>query len=74
MTTQVEVWVLIDSDGDYEIGKDAADAASNFDNNIGTDPERPTRLVKVLLTVPLPAVCVLSGTVPAEGEGQLAAS
>jgi hypothetical protein len=72
-TTQVEVWVLVDANGDYAVGRDAADAREDYDNDIGNDVDEMGgfRLVKVLLTVPLPVVVELSGTVPADGQAAL---
>jgi hypothetical protein len=68
---EVEVWVIVDADGDYRVGIDADGAAEAYDGDIGHDATRPTRLVKVVLTVPLPVVPVLTGVVPTDGEAVL---
>jgi hypothetical protein len=71
-TCELEIWVKVDADGDYRVGIDAEAAAEAFETDIGESADTPTRLVKVVLTIPLPAVATLTGTVPAEGEAVLA--
>jgi hypothetical protein len=66
-TVQVEVWVIVDADGDYAVGSSMDDAGEAFDDNIGG--HSPRRAVKVTLTVPKPKAVELVGTVPAEVEG-----
>lgn len=63
-TCEIEVWVLVNADGEYEVGNDADQAYERFEENCDTSGAR--RMVKVVLTVPLPVECVLTGTVPAE--------
>jgi hypothetical protein len=67
-TTQVEVWVMVDQDGDYDVGTSEELARENYDGNIGGDAAR--RLVKLLLTVPLPEPLVVTGVIPAPVEPQ----
>lgn len=50
------IWVCVDSDGNYDMGKDDDDALSNFDNNEGGDAARRLVQVKVRLRVPRPVV------------------
>lgn len=73
-TVQVEVWVVIDENGDYDIGPDAETATENYGNNVGDlTSVNGFRTVKVTLTVPLPVVTELTGTVPDFGTpGELA--
>jgi hypothetical protein len=69
MTKQIEVWVKVDQDGDYEVGTGSEDAAARFTENIGDDLERGTRMVKLAITVPLPSPIEITAEVPdAEGE------
>jgi hypothetical protein len=70
-TMQVEVWVMVDANEDYAVGTSAEEMVDSFDTNVGTDPEVATRRVKVVLTVPVPEVPVLTGEVPAEGDAEL---
>ena len=70
-THEVEVWVVVDADGDYAIGRDAESANTAFDEDIGRG-ENCTRMVKVTLKIPAPRPVELVGEVPAESnEGTL---
>lgn len=75
-TCEVVVWVLVDRDGDYSVGKDQESAASNYEadfTNLNEGME--TRYVKVVLTVPKPRPVVLTAVVPDEpSEGVLTVS
>lgn len=72
-TTTVEFWVLVDSTGDYAVGKDADLAKEGYENDIQPVADAEGfRLVKVALTMPLPQVIEMTGTVPADGEATLA--
>lgn len=63
-TCQVEVWVVVASTGDYEVGRDADAAEERYADDIGGNECR--RMVKVTLTVPLPVAVELTGVVPEE--------
>jgi hypothetical protein len=67
-TTTIEVWVMVDQYGDYDVGTSEGLAREAYDGNIGGDAAR--RLVKLLLTVPLPEPLVVTGTVPAPAEAE----
>lgn len=65
----VEVWVKVDEDGDYDVGCDSSGAAERFTENVGDDAEKGTRLVKLMITLPLPVPFVATVDVPdTEGE------
>ncbi len=64
---ELEVWIVVDADGDYAVGTDEDTAVERFAEDVGGD--RPTRRIKVALKVPLPAVLELVGEVSAEPEG-----
>lgn len=66
---EVEVWVVVDESGDYEVGKEQDQAQERYDDEIGSSG--PRRYVRVVLSVPTPAPVTLKGTVPAEGEALL---
>lgn len=70
-TTQVTVWVLVGENGDYVVSADDADIGELFTDNVSDDPSYARRMVKVVLTVPLPEPVTMNGTVPAEGEVEL---
>lgn len=65
-TKTLEVWVVVDADGDYAVGTDEETACDAFDSEVGGNHGR--RVVKMSVTVPLPAVIELTGEVPAEPE------
>jgi hypothetical protein len=66
---ECEVWVMVDSDGDYACCICSDGAEEKYDSEIGGS--KPRRMVKVVLSVPLPSVPTLIGAVPAEGEAGL---
>lgn len=71
-TTQVEVWCLVDEAGNYAVGIDAEAAAEKYGEDVGESDAVAKRLVKVVLTVPIPKPVELVGVVPAEVcEGEL---
>lgn len=72
-TETVEVYVMVDSEGDYGAGVDPEGAAQCYADNVGDVAEKDGfRMVKILLTVPLPVEVVLTGTVPEQGTAVLA--
>jgi hypothetical protein len=72
-TTEVTVWVLVDSCGDYAVAKEADGLNDAYEQDIGSISDAEgLRRVKVTLTVPLPVVVELTGTVPADGPAALA--
>jgi hypothetical protein len=71
-TCEVKIWVIVDADGVYRVGTCAQEAADTYDADFNRSLDCPTRMVKVVLVVPLPSVPTLTGTVPAEGDAVLA--
>ncbi|MFO0823028.1 MAG: hypothetical protein U0792_07895 [Gemmataceae bacterium] len=63
---EVEVWVVVDEDGDYAVGKDSEAASEAFEADIGSSAERGLRRVKVTVKVPLPKPLEVVGTVVEE--------
>ncbi|VTS03788.1 unnamed protein product [Gemmata massiliana] len=55
---EVEVWVLVDENGDYEVSKDAGD--------LQAESGLASRMVKIKVNVPTPQAVELVGTVEAE--------
>ncbi len=72
----VEVWVMIDEDGDYAIAKDNDELAAAYDGDIGGDRDTLcTRRVKITVNVPKPRPVELVATVAEEpAAGELAAA
>lgn len=65
--TTVEVWVCVDSDGDYRVSCDEDGAVTAYNEDVGGTGGR--RLVKVTVTVPLPTVIELAGEVTVDESG-----
>ena len=66
----VDVWVVVDEDGDYDCGVDAGLAAENYANNIMTpDGTKGMRVVKLSVRVPLPTPIELTGEVVSDESG-----
>ena len=61
---EVEVWVVVNEDGDYVVGKDQETVDEGFRDDIGGSAQRT---IKVTLQVPYPVVHELAGTVSDEG-------
>jgi hypothetical protein len=57
---EIEVWVKVDEEGDWSVAKDRDDLDSTG--------ELATRLVRVTLKVPLPAVVELEAEIAEEPE------
>jgi hypothetical protein len=69
-TATVEVWVLVDEDGDYDCAPDEGTAADRYADSIAAiDGTRGLRRIKVTLIVPRPAPIEVSAEVPAEEGG-----
>lgn len=62
----VEFLVLIDGDGNVETGTDYDEVMERWRENVGDSEVGPRRLVKVVLTIPLPTAAEIKGEVPAE--------
>lgn len=61
---EIEVWVVVDGDGDVGIGNCADTAKDAYESNVGDLPV-VTRVVKVTIRVPLPTTADVTVTVPA---------
>jgi hypothetical protein len=69
MIAKLEIYVLVDENGDCGIGVDAANAADNYTDNIQPlDGTFGTRLVVLTVTVPLPTPVEIEATVPDRDE------
>lgn len=72
---EIEVWVVVDENGDYAVGKDRESAGEAFESDIGVDNDTSMRRVKITVKVPLPEVIELTGTVATvEEPGELQAA
>ncbi len=73
MTHEIEVWVLVDSDGEYVVGKDQSDLGELYANDIG-ESGAARRMIKLTVKVPVVAHVELTGTAPHEGQAALTVS
>ena len=74
-TCKCEVWLCVDSAGDYASGADEAAARESYEENVQALSDADGfRLVKVTVNVPLPEVVELTGNAPALGTATLAAA
>ena len=68
-TMQIEVFVLIDADGSYIAREEYGDLATAYAEHVGElSAQDGFRVVKVKLTVPLPELIEVTGTIPADEE------
>lgn len=69
---EIEVWVLVDENGEYSVSKSSDDLVDAYETAVGALADAgATRRVMVTLRVPCPETVGLVGTVPAEGEANL---
>lgn len=59
---EIEVWVIVDADGEYGVGVDEETAGDSYSDN-GSSNAR--RVIRVVLNVPLPTVTEVEATLPA---------
>lgn len=71
---EVEVWVLVDADGDYSAGNDAELATERYGDDVGGSLVG-SRMVRVVLKVEMPAQVEITAELPAlQGGVSLTAS
>jgi hypothetical protein len=71
----VEVWLIVDQDGDTAQGNSLDAAKEDYAENIGAlDDQDGFRAVKVLVRVPLPEVSVVEVTAEAPALGAATAT
>jgi hypothetical protein len=66
---ECEVWVLIDENGDYSVGKDQEQAQEDYDGNINAPGAK--RMVKLTIKIPLPVPVEVTVNVPEEKTGKV---
>lgn len=67
-TAPVELWICLDSNGDFAIGLDADSARTSYEETIGPLAECDGfRLLKLALIAPVPEPICLTGWVAPEG-------
>lgn len=75
-TVEIEVYVVIGADGQYSVGCDIDLAKEQYESDIEEISQAEAiRIVRCVLSVPLPQITTLRGIVPADTtEGSLLAS
>jgi hypothetical protein len=68
----VEVFVLVDADGNYASHEDAGLLLDRFEEEVGEKPTIPTRVLCIQVKVPKPREVVLVGEVKAEPSDEIA--
>ena len=68
-STEIEIFILIDADGDYVTSKDKGDIDQLYLDEITDASGISKRFITVKLNVPLPAEIVVSASIPAEPNG-----
>lgn len=65
---EVEVWVLVDANGNAAADCDPDHLKDEYEADYGEalDPQTPSRVVKIKLRIPAPAPVELAAEVPAE--------
>jgi hypothetical protein len=68
-TVEIELVVMVDEDGQWEVGRDTDDLLERWNDNIGEIGPGASRFVRVKLKVPAPRAVELEAEVPAEPAG-----
>lgn len=69
---EIEVWVIVNESGEYDVGTDCDNAAERYAENIGGETGAVgIRQVRVTLKVPLPKVIELNAEVTAEETAEI---
>ena len=66
-TADIEIYVVVDSDGDYEVGINDEEATERYGETISTS--LPRRLIKMTITVPLPRAIEVTAAIPEKDDG-----
>lgn len=61
---ELEIWVLVDENGNYVVTTDSGDLEEQYDNAVGEGSGVDRRTIKLILYVPKLQVTVLTGEVP----------
>ncbi|MEJ2117873.1 MAG: hypothetical protein P8Y36_08225 [Alphaproteobacteria bacterium] len=64
---EVNFILMVDEDGDYEIGQDEDEARERFDAEVGSD--RARHLIHLSIRVPMPQPIKVSGALPRREDG-----
>jgi hypothetical protein len=66
-TAEVEIYLVVDTNGDYEVGVNEDDAPERFSENISGDSIR--HMIKMTITVPLPRTIEVTAALPEREDG-----
>lgn len=63
-TVDIEVWVMVDEDGDYVVEVDSSQLKDRYEQDIGElNGEKATRLVKLTVKMPKPKAVELTAEI-----------
>jgi hypothetical protein len=65
----VEIWLVVDSAGDYATGASEDDALQAYADNIGST--LAMRAIKMTLAVALPTATEVAATIPSDADGEI---
>jgi hypothetical protein len=66
-TAAVEIYIVVDDEGDYEVGRDEDEATERYGDSFST--YMPRRLIKMTVTVPLPRTIEVAAALPEKDDG-----
>lgn len=66
---EIEIYIVMDSDGDYEVGRDQDEAQESYADNISDSYTGPRRVTCLKLRMTPPAVQMLSADIRDEPTG-----
>lgn len=67
----IDVWVLIDENGDYVISNEEDELADKYDNDIGLGAATARRVLHLLITADLPETLVLEAEAELTQAGEI---
>ena len=66
-TAEIEVYVVVDGDGDYEVGITDDEASERYGETVSSS--LPRHMIKMTITVPLPRTIEVTAAIPAKDDG-----
>lgn len=64
---EIEIYIVVDEDGDYELGKEQDEATERYDENISSLQAK--HVIKMTVQVPAPRIIEVAAALPATQDG-----